>query len=51
MTFISNNEFNTVLGGPGSRLDDYSSISFLNSFIRSKIRKDKIKRLFSVDGK
>ena len=51
-------EWNVVLGGPGSRLDDYSSTNhaescrimhFLNSFLRCKIRKDKIKKIFNVD--
>jgi hypothetical protein len=46
-------EWNVVLGGPGSRLDDYSSqfypMHFLNSFFRCKIRKDKIKKIFNVD--
>lgn len=53
MTFIPNNDLNTVLGGPGSRigLDSYWSTQFLNSILRSKIRKDKIKKIFNVDGK
>lgn len=53
MTFIPNNELNTVCGGPGSRigLDSYWSTQFLNSILRSKIRKDKIKKIFNVDGK
>jgi hypothetical protein len=42
-------EWNIVLGGPGSRLDDYSSMHFLNSFLRCKIRKDKIKKIFNVN--
>jgi hypothetical protein len=53
MTFIANNGINTVLGGPGSSIyqDSYWSTVFLNSFLRSKIRKDKIKRIFNVDRK
>jgi hypothetical protein len=53
MTFIPNNDWNTVYGGPGSRidLDSYWSTKFLNSILRSKIRKDKIKKIFNVDGK
>ena len=31
------------------RQEDYIRTSFLNSFLRSKIRKDKIKRLFNVN--
>jgi hypothetical protein len=41
-------EWNVLLGGPGSILDDYS-LNFLNSFFRCKMRKDKIKRLFNED--
>lgn len=44
-------ELNTVLGGPGSRLDDYN---YLGSFLinkRSKLRKDKIKKIFNADRK
>jgi hypothetical protein len=53
MTFISNNEWNTVYGGPGSSIhgESYWDARFLNSILRSKIRKDKIKRLFSADRK
>jgi hypothetical protein len=29
--------------------EDYIRTSFLNSFLRNKIRKDKIKRLFNVN--
>ena len=29
--------------------EDYVRTNFLNSFLRSKIRKDKIKRLFNVN--
>jgi hypothetical protein len=51
MTFIANNGINTVLGGPGSSIhgNSYWSTIFLNSLLRSKIRKDKIKRLFNVN--
>jgi hypothetical protein len=44
-------EWDTVYGGPESRLDDYSysSMSFLNSFLKCKIRKDKIKKIFNVE--
>ena len=46
-------EWDVVYGGSGSRLDDYSysSMNFLNSFLRCKIRKDKIKKIFNVDRK
>lgn len=52
MAFIANNGINTVLGGPGSSIhgNSYWSTIFLNSLLRSKIRKDKIKRIFNVDG-
>lgn len=51
MTFISNSDINTVLGGPGSSIygNSYWSTIFLNSLLRSKIRKDKIKRIFNVN--
>ena len=57
MTFIANNGINTVLGGPGSSIHGNSywsksgikRLNFLNSLLRSKIRKDKIKRLFNVN--
>lgn len=51
MTFIPNNEWNTVYGGPGSSigLDSYWSTQFLNSILKTKIRKDKIKKIFNVD--
>ncbi len=53
MTFIPNNEWNTVYGGPGSSIhgNSYWSTQFLNSILRSKIRKDKIKKIFNVDRK
>jgi hypothetical protein len=44
-------EWNVVLGGPGSRLHDYSSMNFLGSFLRTKRRKDKIKKIFNADRK
>ena len=52
MAFMANNDLNTVLGGPGSSIhgNSYWSTIFLNSLLRSKIRKDKIKRIFNVDG-
>ena len=50
MTFKSNNEWNTVYGGPGSRLNDYSSMNFLKSILKTKIRKDKIKKIFNFDS-
>ena len=51
MTFIANNEWNTVLGGPGSSIHSgsYWSMNFIKSSLRIKERKDKIKRLFDVD--
>jgi hypothetical protein len=51
MTFVPNNDWNTVLGGPGSSLglDSYWSTVFLNSLLRSKIRKDKIIKIFNVN--
>ena len=51
MAFMANNDLNTVLGGPGSSIhgNSYWSTIFLNSLLRSKIRKDKIKRIFNVD--
>jgi hypothetical protein len=53
MTFTPNNEWNTVYGGPGSSIhdDSYWSSQVLKSIIKTKIRKDKIKRLFNVDRK
>ena len=44
-------EWTTVYGGPGSRLDDYSSMNFLGSFLRTKRRKDKIKKIFNGNRK
>lgn len=45
-------DLNTVLGGPGSRLNwNYSSMNFLGSFLRTKRRKDKIKKIFNGDRK
>jgi len=44
-------DWTTVYGGPGSRLDDYSSMNFFSSFLRSKKRKDKIKKIFNEDRK
>lgn len=44
-------EWTTVYGGPGSRLDDYSSMNFIGSFLRTKRRKDKIKKIFNGDRK
>jgi hypothetical protein len=44
-------DWTTVYGGPGSRLNDYSSMNFLGSFLRTKKRKDKIKKIFNVDRK
>jgi hypothetical protein len=44
-------EWTTVYGGPGSRLNDYSSMNFLGSFLRTKKRKDKIKKIFDADRK
>jgi len=41
----------TVYGGPGSRLNDYSSMNFLGSFLRTKRRKDKIKKISNADRK
>jgi hypothetical protein len=41
-------DFNVVLGGPGSRLNDYS---FLFPDLRAKKRKDKIKKIFDGDRK
>lgn len=51
MTFISDNSINNVLGGPGSSIhgSSYWSTIFINSILRSKIRKDKIKKIFNVD--
>jgi hypothetical protein len=53
MTFIPNNEWNTVLGGPGSSIHggSYWSMNFIKSSLRTKERKEKIIRLFNVDGK
>jgi hypothetical protein len=53
MTFIANNDYNTVLGGPGSSIhgDSYWSSQVLKSILKTKIRKDKIKRLFNADSK
>ena len=53
MTFISNNEWNTVYGGPGSSIhgDSYWSSQVLKSIFKTKIRKDKIKKIFNVDEK
>ena len=44
----ANDDFNVVLGGPGSRLNDYS---FLFPDLRAKKRKDKIKKIFDGDRK
>jgi hypothetical protein len=44
-------EWTTVYGGPESRLHDYSSMNFLGSFLRTKKRKDKIKKIFDADRK
>jgi hypothetical protein len=44
-------EWITVYGGPSSRLNDYSSMNFLGSFLRTKRRKDKIKKIFNEDRK
>jgi hypothetical protein len=51
MAFISDNSINTILGGPGSSIhgNSYWSTIFINSILRSKIRKDKIKRIFNVN--
>ena len=43
-------DWNTVLGGPDSQLNNYS-MNFLGSFIRTKRRKDKIKKIFNGDRK
>ncbi len=53
MTFTPNNEWNTVLGGPGSSIHvgSYWSSQVLKSIFKTKIRRDKIKRLFNVDRK
>jgi len=45
----SKDEWTTVYGGPG--LNDYSSLNFLGSFLRTKRRKDKIKKIFNADRK
>jgi hypothetical protein len=44
-------DWNTVLGGPGSRLHDYSSMIFFSSILRREKRKDKIKKIFNHDTK
>jgi hypothetical protein len=44
-------EWNVVLGGPGSRLHDYSSMNFLSSFLRKDKRKEKIKKIFNDNRK
>jgi hypothetical protein len=46
-------EYNTILGGPGSSIYDnsYWSSQVLKSILKTKIRKDKIKKIFNVDGK
>jgi len=52
MTFAPNNERNTVYGGPGSSIHgDYwsSQVQVLKSILKTKIRKDKIKKIFNVD--
>jgi hypothetical protein len=51
MTFIANNECNTILGGPGSSIHggSYWSMYFIKSSLRTKERKEKIIRLFNVD--
>lgn len=53
MTFIPNNDINTVLGGPGSSIhgNSYWSMNSIKLSLRIKDRKDKIKRLFNVDRK
>ena len=33
-------EWTTVYGGPGSRLNDYSSMNFIGSYLRTKKRKN-----------
>jgi hypothetical protein len=50
MTFAPNNDWNTVYGGPGSSIHgDYWSSQVLKSILKTKIRKDKIKKIFNVD--
>ena len=44
-------EWTTVYGGLGSRLNDYSSMNFIGSYLRTKRRKDKIKKIFNGDRK
>jgi hypothetical protein len=49
--FIDPNQINpyeVVYGGPGSRLNDDYYSNFLSS-IKSKIRKDKIKKLYGLE--
>ena len=42
-------DWNTVLGGPGSQLNE--SFIFPSYWQRNEIRKDKIKKIFNVDRK
>ena len=53
MTFAPNNEWNTVYGGPGSSIhgNSYWSSQVIKSILKTKtkIRKDKIKKIFNVD--
>jgi hypothetical protein len=46
-------DWTTVYGGPGSSIhgDSYWSSQVLKSILKTKIRKDKIKKIFNVDGK
>lgn len=49
--FVNPNQINpyeVVYGGPGSRLNDDYHSNFLSS-IKSKIRKDKIKKLYGLE--
>ncbi len=40
-------DWTTVYGGPGSRLDTYSSMNFFKYSLRKEKRKDKINKIFN----
>jgi hypothetical protein len=44
-------DWDIVLGGPGSRLDTYSSMNFFKYSLRKEKRKEKIKKIFNEDRK